>query len=144
MPIQQLTDEQGNFLVFRVVKAPIESGPITYAPAGVSYSLSPAIAQEWGDEMIDKSGEKKYWLLIGEQNLYRDNVHPGQSNNRNLRMDMLSLVVTPGTNEVGLNEIKVDPNEQNIIIAIRGDQLECIFSRIGDPFLAKDFVNLFE
>ncbi len=144
MAISQITDEQGNFLVFRVVKAPIKAGPVTYAPAGVSYSLSPAIAKEWGDGMVDQSGEKKYWLLIGEHNLQRDHIHPGQSNNQNLRMDMLSLVVTPETNEVGLNEIKVDPIEQNIILAIRGDQLECIFSKLGDPFSAKDLVDLFQ
>jgi hypothetical protein len=139
--IKNLADKDGNFLVFRIIRAPFDPNGVSQVKEGVSYSLSPSIAKHWGDDMLDRSGNKRYWLLIGENNL-RQSIHPGQNNNLSLRLSKDSFVVTKNTGEVGLNEIKVEPHEQNIVAAIPGDQLDCLYSQIKDEFTATQLIKL--
>jgi hypothetical protein len=139
--IGSLADRAGNFLVFRVIGAPFNPAGVAQVREGVSYSLSPSIAKHWGDDMLDRSGGKRYWLLIGENNLGQS-IHPGQNNNLNLRLSKNSFVVTKNTGEVGLNEIKIEPQDQNIIAAIPGDQLDCLYSQLRDEFTASELIKL--
>jgi hypothetical protein len=139
--IESLADKAGNFLVFRIIRAPFNPEGVAQVREGVSYSLSPSIAKHWGDDMLDRSGGKRYWLLIGENNL-RQSIHPGQNNNLNLRLSKDSFVVTKNTGEVGLNEVKIEPHDQNVIAAIPGDQLNCLYSQLRDKFTANELIKL--
>lgn len=139
--ISNIIDDDGNFLVFRVIRAPFDPKGVVTVKEGVSYSLSPSIAKHWGDHMLDRTGGKRYWLLIGENNLSQ-NIHPGQARNEHLRLSKDSRVVTPNTDEVGLNEIKIEPDEQNIVAAVSGEELSCLYSQLSGEFTAAELIRL--